>query len=113
MVDSVSPVSTPAIAPIEAAAAERRTDLRQDAKDPVPQSRVVEAVEKSLREMEPPILSRNERLSILRDETTGQFIYQSIDRETGKVVRQWPAESMLQFKAYLQKAEGVLVDRQV
>lgn len=113
MVDSITPVSAPVIAPVEASASERRTDLRQEAKDPAPQNRAIEAIEKSLKAMEPPILSRNERLSILRDEATGQFIYQSIDRSTGKVVRQWPAESMLQFKAYLRNAEGVLVDRQV
>jgi uncharacterized FlaG/YvyC family protein len=113
MVDSITPVSTPVIPLVEAAAAERRTDLRQDAKDPAPQNRAVEAIEKSLKAMEPPILSRNERLSISRDEATGQFIYQSVDRSTGKVVRQWPAESMLQFKAYMRNAEGVLVDRQV
>lgn len=113
MVDSLSPVSAPVIVPIEAPAAERRADLRQDAKDPAPQNRVLEAVEKSLKEMEPPILSRNERLSILRDDATGQFVYQSVDRKTGEVLRQWPAEAMLQFKAYLRKTEGVLVDRQV
>jgi len=113
--DTINQVSPPASLPVQPVAPERRTDLRQDAKDPGPTtaSRTVEAVEKALKSMEPPIMSRNERLSIVRDDATGTFIYRSIDRKTGEVVRQWPAESMLQFKAYLRNAEGVLVDRQV
>ncbi len=113
MVEPITPAIHPNVIPVEATVAERRTSLRQEAKDPAPGSRAVEAVEKSLRAMEPPVLGRNERLSILRDEATGLFVYHSIDRQTGKVLRQWPAESMLQFKAYLRNTEGVLVDREV
>lgn len=75
--------------------------------------RAVEVVEKALRQSDPPVLGQHERLSILRDEETGTFIYRSIDRNTGEVLRQWPVESMLQFKAYLRHAEGVLIDSKV
>ncbi|MCC6919560.1 MAG: flagellar protein FlaG [Alphaproteobacteria bacterium] len=115
MTDTISQITPPASLPVQPVAPERRADLRQDAKDPGPvaSNRAVEAVEKALKSMDPPIMSRNERLSIVRDDDTGTFIYRSIDRKTGEVIRQWPAESMLQFKAYLRNAEGVLVDRQV
>ena len=57
-------------------------------------------------------MGQNERLSISRDESTGTFVYRSIDKATGDVLRQWPAESMLQFKAYLRQ-EGLAVDHKV
>ena len=71
---------------------------------------MADAMEAAMRSVEPSLLGQHERLSITRDEATGTFIYRSIDRETGEVVRQWPVESMLQFKAYLRQSEGVLVD---
>ncbi len=76
-------------------------------------ARKAEAVENAMRELSPPVMGQNERLSIQRDHSTGTFIYRSIDRETGEVVRQWPVESMLQFKAYLRQVEGVLVDDKI
>jgi flagellar protein FlaG len=75
--------------------------------------KAAEAVETTLRAIEPSLMGQNERLSISRDEATGTFIYRSIDRKSGEVIRQWPVESMLQFKAYLRNAEGVLVDSKV
>lgn len=70
---------------------------------------VAEAVERTLKSLQPPLMGQNERLSILKDEATGLFVYRSIDKETGNVIRQWPAESMLQFRAYLRQ-EGVAYD---
>ncbi len=75
--------------------------------------KAAEAVESTLRALEPPLMGQHERLSISRDEATGTFIYRSIDRKTGEVIRQWPVESMLQFKAYLRNTEGVLVDSKI
>lgn len=72
-----------------------------------------QAVESALRAQDPPLINREERLSILKDEKTGAFIYRSINRQTGEVVRQWPSESMLQFKAQIRSAEGVLFDTKV
>ena len=71
----------------------------------------VRAIESAMRAQEPPLMGHNERLSIIRDEETGTFIYRSVDRETGKVTRQWPVESMLQFKAYIREYAGLAVDR--
>ncbi len=68
------------------------------------------AVEDAMRSANPPVLANSDRLSIVRDEETGTFIYRSIDRETGKVTRQWPVESMLQFKAFIREYAGVAVD---
>lgn len=67
------------------------------------------AVERTLKSLEPPLMGQNERLSILKDEATGLFVYRSVDKKTGEVIRQWPAESMLQFKALLRQ-EGIAYD---
>ena len=75
--------------------------------------RTLEAVEHALKTLDPPLMGKNERLSIVRDEETGTFIYRSVDRQTGEIVNQWPAESMLQFKAYIRETTGLVVDRQV
>ena len=75
--------------------------------------RPLEAVEQALKTIDPPLMGKNERLSIVRDEETGTFIYRSVDRQTGEVVNQWPAESMLQFKAYIREATGIAVNRKV
>ncbi len=71
-----------------------------------------EAVESALKAQDPPFLGQNERLSITRDADSGMYIYRSVDRESGEVLRQWPAESMLQFKAYIRKVTGLMIDRQ-
>ncbi len=63
--------------------------------------------------MEPPLIGRDERLSISRDEATGTFVYRSISPGTGEILRQWPAESMLQFKAYLRDTQGVMFDTEI
>lgn len=64
-------------------------------------------VEQTLRALERPLMGQNERLSILRDEVTGGFIYRSVDTTSGKVIHQWPAESMLQFRAYLNQVGAI------
>lgn len=93
-----------------------RPVTRQAEQSPAEESaarKAAETVEAALRNMEPPLMGQHERLSIARDEATGTFIYRSIDKATGEVIRQWPVESMLQFKAYLRHAEGVLIDSRV
>lgn len=72
-----------------------------------------QAVEAMMKSLDPPLMGRNERLSILRDETTGTFIYQSVDKDTGKLLRQWPAEFMVQFKAHLRETQGVMFDTEI
>lgn len=41
------------------------------------------------------------RLSIARDAVTGDFVYRVIDRATGEVLRQFPAEGVLAAKRAL------------
>lgn len=59
------------------------------------------------------LLADNERLTIEKDRTTGKFIYKTIDRETGEVIRQWPREKMLQAIGRFREAEGLLIDKKV
>lgn len=89
-------------------------------RDPLPHksetdktSNAAHAVESLMRSLDPPLIGRDERLSISRDEATGTFVYRSINKGTGEVLRQWPAESMLQFKAYLRDTQGVMFDTEI
>jgi uncharacterized FlaG/YvyC family protein len=52
----------------------------------------------------------NTKLRIDQDEETGRFIYQSIDKETGEVIRQFPAEELLRFVTLHRDAVGMIVD---
>jgi flagellar protein FlaG len=67
------------------------------------------AVEKLIKQSLPP----NSKLQIEQDQNTGTFIYRSVDRDTGEVLKQWPSEKMLQMRDFLKELEGVLVDKQV
>ncbi len=77
------------------------------------QSHVEKAVEAVLKSLDPPMMGVHERLSILKDDETGVFIYRSVSTETGEVLRQWPAEAMLQYRQYLRHSEGLILDREV
>lgn len=57
-----------------------------------------------------PDIGSNTRLRIEQDEETGRFVYRSIDKETGEVVRQFPAEEMLNLIARFRDAAGLIVD---
>lgn len=52
----------------------------------------------------------NTRLQIEQDETTGLFIYRSVDKESGEVLRQYPADEVLKFISYYRESEGLVVD---
>ncbi|WP_308910082.1 flagellar protein FlaG [Pseudokordiimonas caeni] len=52
----------------------------------------------------------NTRLRINRDDTTGLFVYQSVDNDSGEVRRQFPAEDILKFLSYYRELEGLAVD---
>ena len=52
----------------------------------------------------------NTRLRISQDESTGIFVYQSIDNNSGEVRRQFPAEAILEFLSYYREVEGLAVD---
>lgn len=53
------------------------------------------------------------RLHISRDETTGDYIYRTVDRDTGEMIKQWPREDMLRLRRYLHWVAGRLLDRRI
>ena len=55
----------------------------------------------------------NTRLRIDRDESSGNFIYQSIDEESGEVIRQFPTEEILKVLSFYRELEGIAVDDSV
>lgn len=113
MIDATSGILAVPVTPADPVRPVQRQPAQQGEAESGVSNKTAEAVEAALRQVAPPVMGQNERLSISRDEATGTFIYRSIDRESGEVVRQWPVESMLQFKAYLRHAEGVLIDSKV
>ena len=71
-----------------------------------PLEKVAEVVQSFL----PESFTNNTKLSINRDDTTGVFVYRSVDRESGEVVRQFPPEDILNYIVSVRKAEGLIVD---
>ncbi|MCK5041042.1 MAG: flagellar protein FlaG [Sphingomonadales bacterium] len=71
-----------------------------------PLEKVAEVVQSFL----PDSFNNNTKLSINRDDTTGVFVYRSVDRESGEVVRQFPPEDILNYIVSVRKAEGLIVD---
>lgn len=57
--------------------------------------------------------STNTKLSIDVDDSSGLFVYKGIDKTTGEVVSQFPAEEILALIAYYREAEGLVVDEKV
>lgn len=49
-------------------------------------------------------------LEILLDEEADRFIYQSVDPETGEVLRQFPPEEILQLVRAIRDMEGLVID---
>lgn len=50
------------------------------------------------------------KLQIEHDENAGRFVYKVVDRESGEVEDQFPAEEMLKILAYYRQLEGIIVD---
>ena len=50
------------------------------------------------------------RLQIEHDDDAGRFVYKVIDKETGNIEDQFPAEEMLKILAYYRQLEGLFVD---
>jgi len=55
----------------------------------------------------------NTKLRINKHDETGHFVYQSIDNDSGEVVRQFPPEDLLEFLAFYQELRGKVVDEEV
>jgi len=50
------------------------------------------------------------KLQIEHDENAGRFVYKVVDRESGEIEDQFPAEEMLKILAYYRQLEGIVVD---
>ncbi len=55
----------------------------------------------------------NTKLRIDKDESSGLFVYQSVDNVSGEVVRQFPPEDLLEFLAFYEELRGKIVDDEV
>ena len=78
------------------------TTLAPDQRVEVLQAAVEKLIKKSL--------PSNSKLQVEKDKELGTFVYRSIDADTGEVIRQWPAEKLLEMREYLKEMEGLLVD---
>jgi uncharacterized FlaG/YvyC family protein len=54
---------------------------------------------------------KNSRLSIKREEESGQFVYLMVDDETGEAVRRWPPEKHSDLVAYLRSPQAGFIDK--
>ena len=52
-------------------------------------------------------------MSIDVDDGAGQFVYKSIDKNSGEVISQFPAKEVLALIAYYRETEGIVVDETV
>lgn len=57
--------------------------------------------------------SANIKLSIDVDDESGLFVYKGIDKQSGEVVSQFPAEEILALIASYREKEGIVVDEKV
>lgn len=55
----------------------------------------------------------NTKLRIDVDDDSGLFVYKGIDRVSGEVVSQFPAEEILSLISYYREREGIVVDETV
>ena len=80
-------------------------ELTDDKKDPL--VKAAELVEQFLPEED---TAPNTKLRIDRDEDSGNFIYQSVDEDSGEVIRQFPSEEILKMLSFYRELEGIAVD---
>ena len=52
----------------------------------------------------------NSRLRINRHDAAGRFVYESIDKRSGEVVKQFPPEKILEVLAFYNEAQGLVID---
>ncbi len=82
---------------------------QNEAEEPVEQKPARQNVQPDL-----PLLASdsaaNAHLVIEIDEVSGGFIYKSVNRETGEVIKQYPREEVLRAIANARAAEGLVID---
>jgi flagellar protein FlaG len=72
-------------------------------KDPLEQA--AQAIEKFVNDA-----GANTKLRIDKDDETGRFVYKSVDSESGKVIKQFPPETILQIISKFRDPEGLVLD---
>lgn len=80
---------------------------------PGPESGIAGQIEARFNEIVPELLGLNSRLSIEENRETGHFVYRSVDKKSGEVLKQWPEEEILRLIEFFRDLEGILVDRKV
>lgn len=103
--DGVRPIETDNIKVISLSASPKIVDETQD-----PLLKAAKLVEKF---MPTEDTAPNTKLRIDRDESSGDFIYQSVDEESGEVITQFPTEQILKILSFYREAEGIAVDENV
>lgn len=54
---------------------------------------------------------QNTRLRINKDDNTGDFVYQTLDNDTGEVIRQFPPETIMEMLSKIREVEGLAIDK--
>jgi flagellar protein FlaG len=68
-------------------------------------------LEDAINERVARLLGSNIRLRIELDKGSGDFVYKSVNKDTGEVERQWPAETVLRMLAFFRELDGLLFDQ--
>ena len=71
-----------------------------------------EAVERIVEEMDRSLAAHRSDLSIAVDEDTGQTVVRIKDSSTGEVVKQFPAQEILETEVRVDNIIGLLIDDQ-
>lgn len=58
----------------------------------------------------PAIQASNTTLTIERDEATDRYVFRTVDKSTGEVIRQYPTEQMLSLFARARRLTGLTID---
>lgn len=56
------------------------------------------------------VQQENVKLEINLDEDSGRFVYQSINRDSGEIIKQFPPEDLLDILSKFREIEGLAVD---
>lgn len=58
----------------------------------------------------PPQFTENTYLSIAFDKESNRYVFRSVDKSSGRVINQYPAEDVLRHIAYFRDITGLTVD---
>jgi uncharacterized FlaG/YvyC family protein len=69
------------------------------------------ALEDAINERIARLLGSNTRLRIELDKGSGDFVYKSVNKHTGEVEKQWPAQTILNMLAFFRELDGLIFDQ--